>query len=100
MLKGDIKTISLENFVRGQAYNLPKFGDSVDVINAKLKQLSDNLIAKGVYLEFEGFLNLCDSVKELVKDSPTYTVKVSYEDANEVATDSAISSFKIEVLKK
>ena len=101
-----VDAISLEEFVRGQLYNLPKFGDSVEVINAKLKQLSSNLQKKGAYLELESYKSLFNSVKELVGDSSTYKVEQTFVDfyGDEHNTipdnrDAYVTSFKMEIVR-
>ena len=107
MLKNIIKTVTLEEFVKGQSYNLPNFGDSVEVINAKLEQLSKSLVDNKVQLEFNSYKNLFESIKDLVNDSATYKVVQIFIDPSgkkycEIPKnfDSPVALFKIEIVRR
>ena len=107
MLNNSVRVVSLEEFVRGQSYNLPTFGDSVDVINAKLEQLSKNLVSEGYQLKFDSYKNLFDSVKELSENSSAYKVSQSFIDSSGIKhdeipdeLDTYVASFKMEIVRK
>lgn len=107
MVSDASKAVNLEEFAKGQSYNLPNFGDSVELINSKLKQLNENLQKQELYLEFESYRNLYESIVELVGNSPVYKVIQSFTDleGNEHTkitnkAYSPVTSFNIQVMRK
>lgn len=76
--------VNLKDFIeeQNQKYNVPNSSDSIDVINAKLKKLSENLVNLKYCIPFSDYRDLVGNIREIAKNSDYCKVYHSFSDSD------------------